>query len=165
MRPENLVIRAVEATDAEGLARLQNMPGFRFGTLRTPFQRLETTKKWLEALGPEATVMVATINDEIVGNGGLLRHSGRRSHAADIILGIHDDHVGMGIGTALMTELIDIADNWLGLKRLELTVYVDNAVGIRLYEKFGFVSEGVHKKNAFRAGEFVDALSMARLNF
>ncbi|TWH02624.1 putative acetyltransferase [Ochrobactrum sp. J50] len=45
MRPENLVIRAVEAADAEGLTHLQNMPGFRFGTLRIPFQRLETTRK------------------------------------------------------------------------------------------------------------------------
>jgi len=99
MRPENLVIRAVEAADAEGLTHLQNMPGFRFGTLRTPFQRLETTRKWLEALGPE------------------------------------------------------------------LTVYVDNAPAIRLYEKFGFVSEGIRRKDAFRAGEFVDSLAMARLNF
>lgn len=57
MRPENLVIRAVEDKDAEGLTRLQNMPGFRFGTLRMPFQRLDTTKKWLQSLGPEATIM------------------------------------------------------------------------------------------------------------
>lgn len=79
-------------------------------------------------------------------------------------MGIHDDHVGKGIGTAFMTELIDIADNWLGLKRLELTVYVDNAPAIRLYEKFGFVSEGIRRQDTFRAGEFVD-LAMARLNF
>lgn len=165
MRPENLVIRAVEAADAEGLTRLRNMPGFRFGTLRTPFQRLETTRKWLETLGPESTVIVATINGEIVGNAGLLRHTGRRGHSAAIIMGIHDDHVGKGIGTAFMAELIDIADNWLDLKRLELTVYVDNAPAIRLYEKFGFVSEGIRRKDAFRAGEFVDSLAMARLNF
>ncbi|MGN6450326.1 MAG: GNAT family N-acetyltransferase, partial [Brucella intermedia] len=36
---------------------------------------------------------------------------------------------------------------------------------IRLYEKFGFVSEGIRRKDAFRAGEFVDSLAMARLNF
>ncbi|WP_176037368.1 GNAT family N-acetyltransferase [Brucella tritici] len=165
MRPENLVIRAVEATDVEGLTRLQNMPGFRFGTLRMPFQRLETTRKWLESLGPESTVIVATINAEIVGNAGLVRHRGRRSHAADIMMGIADEHIGKGIGTALMTELIDISDNWLDLKRLELTVYVDNAAAIRLYEKFGFVAEGVRQKDAFRAGEYVDSLAMARLNF
>ncbi|MBR7653318.1 GNAT family N-acetyltransferase [Brucella oryzae] len=165
MRPENLVIRAVETTDAEGLTRLQNMPGFRLGTLRTPFQRLDTTRKWLESLGPESTVIVAIINDKIVGNAGLLRYRGRRNHAADIMMGIDDEHIGKGIGTALISELIDIADNWLDLKRLELTVYVDNAAAIRLYEKFGFVSEGVRKKDAFRAGEFVDSLAMARLNF
>ena len=165
MRPENLVIRAVEATDAEGLTRLQNMPGFRFGTLRTPFQRLETTKKWLDSLGPESTVIVETINEEIVANAGLLRRTGRRSHTAGIIMGIDDQYVGKGIGTALMTELIEIADNWLGLKRLELTVYVDNVAAIHLYEKFGFVPEGIHVKDAFRAGEFVDSLAMARLNF
>jgi len=165
MRPENLVIRVVEAADAEGLTRLQNMPGFRFGTLRTPFQRLETTKKWLESLGQDSTIIVATINGEIVGNAGLLRHAGRRSHSAGVIMGIDDRHVGKGIGTALLTELIDIADNSLDLKRLELTVYVDNASAIHLYEKFGFVPEGIRRKDAFRAGEFVDSLAMARLNF
>lgn len=60
MRSESLVIRAVESTDAEGFTWLQNMPGFRFGTLRTPFQRLDTTKKWLDSPGPESTVIVAT---------------------------------------------------------------------------------------------------------
>lgn len=76
-------------------------------------------------------------------------------------MGIDDQYVGKGIGTALMTELIEIADNWLGLKRLELTVYVDNVAAIHLYEKFGFVPEGIHVKDAFRAGEFVDSLAMA----
>jgi L-phenylalanine/L-methionine N-acetyltransferase len=59
--------------------------------------------------------------------------------------------------------MIDLADNWLGLHRIELTVYVDNAPAIHLYEKFGFVIEGTARAFALRGGEYVDAHTMARL--
>ena len=63
-----------------------------------------------------------------------------------------------------MTETcVDLADNWLGLTRLDFRVYVDNASAIVLYEKFGFEIEGTHRSYAFRDGGFVDAYSMARL--
>ena len=58
---------------------------------------------------------------------------------------------------------MDLADNWLGLRRLELTVFVDNDTAIRLYERSGFVREGVLRAYAFRDGRFVDVLAMARL--
>lgn len=48
-----------------------------------------------------------------------------------------------GIGTALLQEIVDAADNWLGFRRLELAVFADNAPAIRLYEKFGFEREGI----------------------
>ena len=38
-----------------------------------------------------------------------------------------------------------------------------NAIGIALYEKFGFEREGTHRRYAFRDGEYVDAYSMARI--
>jgi RimJ/RimL family protein N-acetyltransferase len=38
-----------------------------------------------------------------------------------------------------------------------------NAIGIALYEKFGFEIEGTHRRYAFRDGEYVDAYSMARV--
>lgn len=62
-----------------------------------------------------------------------------------------------------MREVIDAADNWLALKRLELTVYTDNTHAIRLYEKFGFEQEGIRRSFAFKEGRYVDALAMARL--
>ncbi len=40
---------------------------------------------------------------------------------------------------------MDLADNWLNLQRLELTVYSDNAAAIALYRKFGFEQEGCHR--------------------
>jgi putative acetyltransferase len=70
---------------------------------------------------------------------------------------------GRGVGSALLAAAIDIADNWLNYRRLELTVYTDNAAAIALYRKFGFVPEGTHRDYSFRDGRFVDALAMARL--
>lgn len=78
-------------------------------------------------------------------------------------MAVRDDWHGKGAGSALMQAAVDMADRWLNLVRLELEVYTDNAPAIRLYEKFGFVKEGVHKQYAFRDGSFVDAFAMARL--
>jgi putative acetyltransferase len=61
-----------------------------------------------------------------------------------------------------MEAALDLADNWLNLTRIELSVYTDNQIGIALYEKFGFEIEGTHRRYASRSGEYVDAHSMAR---
>ncbi len=76
---------------------------------------------------------------------------------------MHDAYAGRGVGTALMAAMIDLADRWLNLKRLQLQVWVDNAPAIALYEKFGFEREGVLRAEGFRDGAYVDALAMARV--
>jgi L-phenylalanine/L-methionine N-acetyltransferase len=63
----------------------------------------------------------------------------------------------------LMEAALDLADNWLDLTRIELSVYTDNAAGIALYKKFGFEIEGTHRRYAFRNGGYVDSYSMARI--
>jgi len=63
---------------------------------------------------------------------------------------------------AIVAE-IDLADRWLNLTRLELTVYADNEPAIRLYRRAGFRVEGTLRRFAWRAGEYADALYMARL--
>jgi putative acetyltransferase len=157
-------IRAARPSDAEGIALIANLPGFRSGTLRLPFQNVEETQRWLDKHDPSATRLVAVLDGQIVGNAGLQRLAGRRIHCGNIGMGVHDDFASRGIGTALLAALVDAADNWLAIKRLELTVYVDNAPAIRLYEKFGFETEGRHRAFAFRNGAYVDAFAMARLN-
>ena len=67
-------------------------------------------------------------------------------------------------GMALIepVPLDEIADDWLNLRRLELTVYADNSAAIALYESFGFTVEGRMANYAFRGGTYVEALAMAR---
>jgi len=106
---------------------------------------------------------VAERDGAILGSAGWRRFEGRRAHIAAIGMGVHDAHVGRGIGTALLAALVDSADNWFAIRRLELTVYTDNATAIRLYRRFGFETEGTLRDCAFTAGRFVDALAMARI--
>ena len=70
----------------------------------------------------------------------------------------------MGIGKKLMEEILDLADNWLMLARIELGVYPDNNKAIRMYENFGFKKEGIKKYAAIKNGIYVDEIIMGRYN-
>ena len=159
----DLMIRAARLEDADGLNDLANLPGFRHGTLRMPYQGVEWVKRRLESFDPNRHFLVALKEDVLVGQGGLFRRQGRESHSGFIILGVHDDYRRQGVGQALLAALIDIADNWLGLIRLDLTVNVDNEAAIKLYERYGFENEGRQRAAALRDGKLVDAFMMARL--
>jgi len=78
-------------------------------------------------------------------------------------MAVHDGWIGRGVGGMMMREVIDIAERWLGLRRLELTVYTDNVLALALYRKFNFALEGTHRAYALRDGMLVDAYTMARL--
>ncbi|KAA0700320.1 GNAT family N-acetyltransferase [Neorhizobium sp. P12A] len=163
-RQPGLLIRAAQPTDAEGIAAIANLPGYRTGTLRLPHQTIQETRSWLEKREPGSPNLVALIDGVIVGNAGLRRFVDRRQHVASLGMGVHDDFTGRGIGSALLGELVEIADNWLNIRRIELTVFIDNASAIALYRKFGFIEEGVLKDYAFRAGRFADVYAMARIS-
>jgi putative acetyltransferase len=158
-------IRRAEPADAEAMRRIFEGPLAMSGTLQLPFPSTEDWRKRL-AEPPDGTFnLVACVEGEVVGQAGMhtFPHRPRRRHAGGVGMAVRDDWQGKGVGTALMQALVDLADNWLNLSRLELEVYTDNEPAIRLYRKFGFVIEGTHRRFAFRDGEYVDVYSMARL--
>lgn len=163
--PEGLRLRAAELRDVAGITELSNLPLYRAGTQRLPFQSEEATARWLGAGGEAAsTKVVAEVGGRIVGLGGLHCQSGRRQHVAILGLGIHDDFQRQGIGVVLLEALLDAAFNWLQILRVELTVFSDNAGAIALYERAGFRREGVLRAYAFRNGAYADVIAMALMS-
>ncbi len=162
-RPAGLLVRAVQPKDAEAVAELMNLPGYRWGTLRLPFQTPDEVRARIEKAGPNSLGLVALANGQVVGNAGLERSPGRRAHVGSIGMGVHDSWVGRSIGKTLLTALLEAADNWLGVLRLELTVWTDNEPALALYQACGFVIEGTHRAYGFRDGRYADAHTMARL--
>jgi putative acetyltransferase len=161
--PTGLKLRAACADDVPALCEIANEPGYRWGILRLPYQSVEETRTWFAGLTANDRLIVAELDGQVVGNGGLHRRTGRRHHSAMIGLGLRDAFQGRGIGAALLATLVDMADNWLDIRRLDLTVYIDNERAIALYERLGFVREGTLRADSYRDGRYVDVLVMARL--
>jgi len=158
-------IRRAEATDYEGVHKIFSGPRAVWGTLQLPFPSLELWRKRLAEPADGMFALVACADGEVVGQLGLYTfpNAPRRRHVGQIGMAVRDDWQGHGVGTALMQAAVDLADRWLNLSRLELEVYPDNAPALRLYQKFGFIPEGTHQRAAFRDGQFVDTVFMARL--
>jgi putative acetyltransferase len=162
---ERITVRHVEPDDYEALHMIFSGPRAIRGTLQLPMPPAEAWRRRLSEPPDDLHSLAACVNTEVVGTLSLhtFPTHWRRRHAGYIGMAVRDDWQGKGVGTALMEAALDLADNWLNLTRVELTVNVDNAAGIALYEKFGFEIEGTHHSFAFRDGEYVDSYSMARI--
>ena len=161
--PDDILIRALEPGDLPDLTEAWNQPLAYAGTLQLPYTSLDSRQKRYASTDAASTRLVAVIEGKVIGMIFLARFENRRSHVGSIGMAVHDAYAGRGAGTALMAAVIDLADNWLQLKRLELGVYADNTRAIALYERFGFEREGLNRAYAWRNGDYVDSIAMARL--
>jgi len=157
-------IRKAESSDAEAIWKCYTAPKVVRNTLQLPYRSLESVRELLAKGGEGYHTLVAVVDGELVGMIGLHAFSRPRiNHRGEIGMMVRDDWQGKGVGKALMQAVTDLADRWLNLARIELTVFTDNESAIALYRKFGFEIEGTLRKHAFRDGEFVDSYMMARV--
>jgi putative acetyltransferase len=129
-----------------------------------PFPSLSLWQKRLAPLPEGSFSLVACRAEEVLGQLGIeMRKNVRRRHAATLGMAVKSSARRQGVGSALLTAGIDLAERWLAVRRIELEVYTDNEPAIALYKKFGFAVEGTLRQYAFRDGKLVDVYVMARL--
>ncbi len=158
-------IRRVEPKDAADMQRIASGRAAYSGTLQLPYV---TERFWQDRLAghDQNTIMlVALVDGVVVGNAGLhLETNLRRRHAAHFGITVADEFAGRGIGSLLMHEITNLADNWLNILRIELTVFADNQKAQNMYQKHGFEKEGILRGYAMRDGKLMDVWAMARLH-
>ena len=105
---------------------------------------------------------VAVDGPTIIGGVDLHPHKfeGYR-HNAGLGIGLLAPYRGLGIGTRLLQTAIDAAAQHR-FRRLELVVYATNARAIRLYERFGFVREGLYRGQRELDGVREDVVAMVK---
>lgn len=75
----------------------------------------------------------------------------------------HESDRGRGWGSEAVGLLVDFAFDELNLRRLSLSVIDYNRRAVRLYERHGFVTEGVLRQAIERDGNHFDLLIMGLL--
>lgn len=160
--PPDVIIRPILPQDAEVLWVIARQEGVIETTMALPSLRLEQRIKSIQALSENDHYMVAERAGAAVGVAGLTVGTGRTRHSGSLFVYVARQQQGQGIGTRLMQSLLDLADNWLLLRRVELTVLTENEGARRLYERLGFVVEGCRKMSIIAQGELKDEWLMAR---
>lgn len=164
MSIENLKIRRAEADDCDAVYEMFTATTVYSGTLQLPYPSREYWRRRLSENTDTVYYLAAVIEGRIIGLAHVATFPRpRRKHAGTIGISVHEAWQGKGVGKELMRAIVDLADNWLNLTRLELEVYADNEAAIRLYQRFGFEVEGKLRQHAYRDGQFVDSIVMGRL--
>lgn len=169
-----LTIRRATPADAPDFLRIMGHPEVLANLMQLPYPAEERWKTLLtEQLQPGKTDLSLVAEramdgaaPRVVGSAGLhpVGPALRRRHVMMLGISVAPEAQGQGVGRALMQALVDYADRWGQVLRLELQVYADNHRAIALYESMGFRHEGRHVGYALRDGQYVDSLSMARLH-
>jgi RimJ/RimL family protein N-acetyltransferase len=104
---------------------------------------------------------VALAGDEMAGWCDVRRFFfAAHAHRGTLGMGIVPAYRGRGLGLRLVKAILEQARQ-AGFVRIEFDVHADNARAIALYEKVGFVREGVVRAAVFVDGEYRDAIAMA----
>ncbi|MBL8518809.1 MAG: GNAT family N-acetyltransferase [Betaproteobacteria bacterium] len=108
-------------------------------------------------------VAVVKASQAVLGCADILPMLGEaRAHVGRLGIWLLPEARGQGLGARLLDSAINKA-RVKGFTRVELTVRVDNLNAKALYERFGFVVEGLQRRSTRVNGEYSDAWAMALL--
>jgi len=121
-------------------------------------------RRWLEGLrgNDSVRVFVVFFEDQPVGVVSL-NAIDRRHRKADWAFYLKEGLRGLGLGSRVEYQLIELAFGEFGLEKLNCEVLATNPSVIRLHKKFGFVEEGVRRGNVIKDGERVDVCLLGLL--
>ena len=108
-------------------------------------------------------VLIALDNEQIIARAELEGYyAARIRHRAKFSISVRKEYWNQGIGTEMMKRIVRHAKK-MKISVIELEVISDNARGINLYHKMGFVDIGIYKKYFYVNGMYKDAVVMQKI--
>ncbi|MFG2683334.1 GNAT family N-acetyltransferase [Streptomyces sp. NPDC048392] len=165
---ETAVLRPFTAADADVMWEIVNDPEVRHftgppGRALTP----EVLRDWYGSRGTRPDRLDLAVTDPADGEvlGEVVLHDWEpenRSCTFRTLIGARGR--GRGVGTGAARLIVGHGFEELGLHRIQLDAYGYNHRALRVYEKVGFVTEGLRREAEWRDGAWVDEVLMAVLD-
>ena len=126
-------------------------------TFDTEPKTIEDRLQWFNAHDEKHPVIVAVINDAVIGWATLSKWSDRSAYdsTAEVSVYVHHDHRDQGIGKRLL-EVLTLEGEKLGLHSLISRITQGNEKSIYLHERLGFENVGVLKEVGKKFGNYLD---------
>lgn len=164
-----VIIRGIRVTDAQAVIEYMKEVNTETKNLTMNPDEFTTT---LEQEQQYITRMLESENSfsytvwykgKLIGLCGIYGSKFRRlKHKVNLGISILQQYNNLGLGTQLMKLLGEKAKE-LGVTKMELEVRADNPNAIKVYERTGFVVEGLRKNGFYVDNKYVDLVQMGRL--
>ncbi|MET7452428.1 GNAT family protein [Streptomyces sp. NPDC005574] len=165
---ERTVLRPFTERDADDIRRILDDPEVvRFTFEPSTKLTLEHLRSWYGSRATRTDRLDLAVTDRATGElvGEVVLHEwdpDARSCTFRTLIGPRGR--GRGLGTEATRLIVGYGFEELGLHRIQLEVYRDNHRALRVYEKVGFVVEGVRRETQLRDGRWADEVVMAILD-
>jgi len=116
---------------------------------------------WLHEHQSPYSVVVACDGDEVVGWASLSQYRPREGYrfSVESTVYIRTDHLRLGLGRALVSEMIQRARAG-GFRTVLGKISGDNKASIALHAALGFVEAGREREVGFKFGRWLDLVTM-----
>lgn len=161
----HIILRDAAIEDIESIAKIYNhyvLHGT--ATFDTEPKSVADRVAWLDSHGPRHPVLVALLDEEVVGWGSLSPWHPRPAYNDSVEVSTYIDpkHVGNGIGSLLMEALVARASD-IGHHAVISQIVAGNEASLALGQRFGFTEVGRLPEVGRKFGQLLDVVLMIRL--
>ena len=166
MSEEGVRLRPITEADLPDYVRWLNDPEVtQFTGLESGDMTLEAEREWfarVSAPDSGAHNWAIEADGRHIGNCALHPDSSGQTAGFGIIIG-DKSAWDKGYGAAALRAVLRIGFDEMGLHRIHLEAFAENARALRCYQKCGLRHEGLHRQARFKRGQWRDIVSMAIL--
>lgn len=163
-------LRCPTKCDADELSKLRvQIDGETENLDREPGEGLLTAEDFEQMIDGDSAdekslFLVAEAEGKIVGFARCIGHKlSRFKHKAEFGICILKEYWGYGIGTVILENVLMWADA-AGIQKISLNVVHTNTKAIQLYKRYGFIEEGLLRKDRIHKDErYYHTVIMGRL--